>query len=270
MDDEVQHGKVFRTTTNPLEDVRVRLKLERQLRANQDFYLRVFVIDASIPRLTALEMYNNKNNLPLPVPTVRRVRATPRGFGGIVLRDGRPPEYASLGLDSDTWNNVKNECAINALIAYQRGTYGFKNLTRASIAEALSKDIDEPTTVSDIQEYAMMRSIPMYMVDGLGALVWKFTPDRNVEKQHKAFVCKINNGHMYPITDDKTKQEIIRGGQIKAPEIDWKQDHEYMGVLDSFDCNAAKQLDNGKNIQLIKNVKHLVQTQVGTRRPRST
>jgi len=243
MENEITRGLSFKTRLDPRQHKPTRDKIKAEIaRASQSgFYNKAFVIDASIT-MTGEEMYRTKN-LPLPEPVVKRVRKTPRGFGGIVLKTGNPPEFSSLGTNSKEWNTEDGKCAINAVLFELAGTYAFKNLTRESIYQDMKITPDSEVTVYMLQTWLLDRKVRSYIIDGSNTVIWSNIIKSSIKQGEKIIFLKIDNGHIYPIQDDHMKQEIIRLHKVKPAQIDWLEPKKYTEKLNEngfFEGNQSK------------------------------
>ena len=168
-------------------------------------------------------LYKNRNKkIVLPL-TVTRVIYTPSGIEHIVLKAGCPPEYPSLGLNSDCWNIVKDKCVFNALLNQLQGQVKFKNLTRAKLIQ----DLPEYPTIGDVYKWLTVNKVPAYIIDGSSRVVFH-TEVLGTNDVTKCVYFKIDNNHIYPITDIKLQDEIRYNRKILRPKIQWGEDHVYI------------------------------------------
>jgi hypothetical protein len=227
---------------NPLKNKKALARLDAMVLDIQSQYKTLVV--RSDNKLSVQELYDSRAELVLPKPTVTVV-CDHVGLQDIVLRDGDPPEYASLGLNSGVWNTAKDQC-LNAFLAYLKGTHGFKTLTRESFMATVGKALDDPVTVGDVQLFCTTRKITVYMLDAADHLIWKNATRSAAESKRVMFV-KINDGNVYPITDAETRSQIAHGHRIVTPVVDWEK-HQHLELLQD-----TKQVTSHMTVEHVNN-----------------
>ena len=193
----------------------------------EGFYKKAFVVDDSIDLKLDFndrqDLYKNRNKIYKRLPlTVSKITYTPNGIKNVILKSGNPPEYPSLGLNSDIWNTHKDKCVFSALLLQLQGTIRFKNLTRARLINELPNEV----AVGDVYNWLENNEVPAYIIDGTNRIIY-----RNEGKDKKCVYFKIENNHIYPITDIELQKEIRYNKKILNPKISWKNGHRFSNDL---------------------------------------
>ena len=93
-----------------------------------------------------------------------------------------------------------------------------KNLTKEKILDDMGVDLDDDITIRHITNFIKENDLSWYLIDINNNVFW-----HNVSKNMniKCSYSKISNNHIYPITDEVSKNEILYTRKLSNNTLDW-------------------------------------------------
>eukprot|EP00664_Eupelagonemidae_sp_cell27_P009771 gene9771-1475_t len=127
---------------------------------------------------------------------------------------GRALQYKMLG-EIDSINTVEGECVVDALYhTMKTQCKRYQTITKRQIRAEFT-NISNGIDVNQIIAFAKKYKLSIHALDPFMRVFYT-----QIEENRRGSFCSIvNNGHLYPITDDVYKKSIFENGRLELGKV---------------------------------------------------